>query len=76
MADFCKQCSLHTFGEDYGDLAELTTPDMSVEGLYALVMCEGCGPIQVDHTGACISDDCLKRHGSADKNNVDTPKQT
>lgn len=54
MADFCKQCSLETFGEDFGDLQGLTRPIDTLFNLYALVLCEGCGATQVDHTGCCI----------------------
>ena len=55
MADFCKQCSVMLFGEDFHDLA-----DLCPEGMFATVICEGCGVIQVDHTGACVSKDCLE----------------
>lgn len=59
MADFCKQCSTDSFGQDYGDLAGITTKEDQAKGLYAVVLCEGCGPIQVDTEGACISKDCM-----------------
>lgn len=61
MADFCQQCSIENFGEDYGDLSDLTTPEMMKEGIARVVLCEGCGPIQVDPAGRCISVDCLER---------------
>lgn len=61
MADFCKQCSEETFGEDFGDLAGLSNPWHTLYRLYPVVLCEGCGPIQVDHTGKCIGD-CLEKH--------------
>ena len=61
MADFCSQCSTKVFGEDFGDLKGLCA-----EGYWILVLCEGCGPIQVDHTGKCMSKDCLHRHGEQD----------
>lgn len=51
MADFCKQCALDTFGEDAGDLAGLSTPGDTEAGLFSVCLCEGCGPVQVDHTG-------------------------
>ncbi len=57
MADFCSQCSITIMGEDFGDFRGL-------EGI-ALVICEGCGPIQVNLEGQCISADCLEEHGSA-----------
>lgn len=52
MADFCKQCSIDNFGEDFGDLAGLCQPGEVVEAL-----CEGCihdGLCDVDHTGTCL----------------------
>jgi hypothetical protein len=58
MADFCKQCSIETFGADYGDLKGLCKEDELI-----VELCEGCGPIQVDHTGKCVSVDCLRCHG-------------
>ena len=60
MADFCKQCS-----EKYGinnDFKGLSTPKDTNNKLYCVVLCEGCGYIQVDHTGKCISKDCLEKH--------------
>ncbi len=60
MADFCKQCSEEMFGEDFGDLAGMAPYDK--EGLYPVVICEGCGPIQVDNEGRCISTDCEGVH--------------
>jgi len=51
MADFCHQCALDTFGEDIGDLAGISTPADTEAGLFPIVLCEGCGPVQVDHTG-------------------------
>lgn len=65
MADFCKQCSEKLFGEDIGDLANITKPGDQAEGKYAVVICEGCGPIQVDVDGRCVSVDCLEKHGSS-----------
>ncbi len=63
MADFCKQCSIANFGHDYRDLAGLTKESDVRQGKFAVVLCEGCGPIQVDVAGACISPDCLEKHG-------------
>lgn len=60
MADFCKQCSLEIFGEDCGDLAGLC-PDNEGEDWWPVVLCEDCGPTQVNNDGACISD-CDKQH--------------
>lgn len=60
MSDFCKQCSLDMFGEDLGDLADLSTPADTANGLFACVICEGCGFILVDHNGLCQSPDCIE----------------
>lgn len=49
MADFCKQCSIEHFGEDYGDL-KLGDPG---EGYEFHVLCEGCGVTGVDKDGSC-----------------------
>jgi hypothetical protein len=58
MADFCKQCSLDIFGEDFRELAGLDKDPN--DDLYPVVLCEGCGPIQVNNDGECISKDCFK----------------
>lgn len=63
MADFCLQCSLEVWGEDSKDLAGITTPDDWAQGKAAVVVCEGCGPIQVDPEGRCINVDCAEKHG-------------
>ena len=60
MADFCKQCSIREFGEDYEDHKGLSTLENDKEGLYPTVICEGCGVIQVNSEGQCISPDCLE----------------
>ena len=48
MAAFCKQCSIDLFGEDFKELAGITTKEDWDKGYSALVICEGCDPIQVD----------------------------
>lgn len=63
MADFCKQCSEAMFGEDHKELAGLSTEDDTKQGLYPVVICEGCGHVQVDHEGKCVSEDCFENHG-------------
>lgn len=63
MADFCKQCSIDIFGEDFGDMKNCSTPEDTAKSLFALVLCEDCGPTQVDHEGKCIAEDCYKKHG-------------
>jgi len=65
MADFCRQCSHDMFGQDTGDLANISKVEDTNKGLYALVICEGCGLIQVDHTGSCVSEDCYANHGKS-----------
>ena len=64
MAEFCKQCSKDMFGDDVpNDFVGMSTKEDTDRGLYPVVLCEGCGPIQVDHTGKCISKDCYDKHG-------------
>lgn len=58
MADFCKQCSIDIFGEDFRELAGITTQEGWNDGKAAVVLCEGCGPIQVDPDGNCVSENC------------------
>ena len=62
MASFCNQCALD-LGFEPGDLAGITKQKDWAKGLAAVVLCEDCGPIQVDPEGNCISRDCLKEHG-------------
>lgn len=62
MSDFCRQCSLHLFREDFRDLAGLVTREEVAKGIYANVLCEQCGSIQVDHEGRCVSPQCPE-HG-------------
>lgn len=61
MSDFCKQCSLDNFGKDFGDLANITTAKDIAQNKSAAVICEGCGPIQVDVDGTCLSENCYKK---------------
>jgi hypothetical protein len=51
MADFCKECSIELFGEDFQDLAGITKKKDFANGLRAIVICEGCGLIGVDPDG-------------------------
>ncbi len=59
MADFCKACSIDSLGEDTEDLANITSKEDWEKGLACAVICEGCGIIQVDPEGNCVSKDCL-----------------
>ncbi len=63
MADFCKQCSEDMFDKDFGDMQGMSNEDHTLIGLFATALCEGCGPIQVNHLGECVSKDCTKKHG-------------
>lgn len=63
MADFCSQCSIAVFGEDFGDMAGLLSEAEDKQGFMVTVLCEGCGPIQVNGSGECMSADCLEQHG-------------
>ena len=70
MADFCKQCTLELFGSDMpNDMAGITSKEDWKQGLSCLVLCEDCGPCQVDPEGNCISPDCLKSHGFKENDN-------
>ncbi len=64
MADFCKDCSEETFGGDFKDLASITSLEDFAEGKAAVVLCEGCGPIQVDPNGKCLGNCLNKNHGA------------
>ena len=45
------------------DFENISTPEDTANGLYAVVLCEGCGITQVDHTGKCVSPHCYEKHG-------------
>lgn len=60
MADFCKACSIELFDKDFEELAGITSSEAWCRGKAALVICEGCGPIQVDPDGNCVSVGCLR----------------
>lgn len=48
------------FGKDFRELAGLTEPGSWAAGRAAAHICEGCGIIQVDPDGNCVSRDCGK----------------
>lgn len=58
MADFCRQCSIEIFGEDYEDLKDLGPRDQLKPGEGWLALCEGCGSTVVDNEGNCIATNC------------------
>ena len=58
MADFCKQCSIDHFGQDTKDLADITSREDWEKQQACVVICEGCGVIQVDPEGNCVTKDC------------------
>ena len=60
MADFCKQCSMDIFGEDFKDLSGLTKEEDWQQHKAVATICEGCGLIQVDPDGNCVTTACLK----------------
>lgn len=60
MASFCKQCGERILGFDTQELKGMSSPADTRKGLYPIVVCEGCGVIQVDHLGNCVSKDCLE----------------
>jgi hypothetical protein len=63
MADFCTQCSIEIFGKDFDNMRGITKQEDWNKGLSCVVLCEGCGHIQVDPTGKCVSD-CDKHHNT------------
>jgi len=52
MAEFCRQCSIRNFQEDYKDFAGIA---QNVGAAHVHVLCEGCGPCLVNNDGACVS---------------------
>lgn len=71
MADFCWYC-IQDFGisPEENDLKGLSKFGDTMAGLYPVVICEGCGYIQVDHLGRCISKDCYEKGHSDWKREV------
>lgn len=56
MAEFCKQCANYWGSEP--DFVGFTTEEEWEKGYAKVVLCEGCGPIQVNPAGECVSEDC------------------
>ena len=61
MAEFCVQCA-KKFGFAEDDFYGLTSAEDWAAGKAAIVLCEECGPIQVDRDGRCVVD-CRLHHG-------------
>ena len=62
MADFCKECSIEQFGEDFGDLKGLGNGRTLPEGCGWPALCEGCGEvILVDSDGLRLAADRKKK---------------
>ena len=62
MAEFCYQCTQDHFGDgNKNDFQNMSKKSNTDKGLYASVLCEGCGYTQVNHDGMCIhhETDCL-----------------
>lgn len=60
MADFCLQCANEMFGTEddpvKSDFHKLLSEAEHKEGYALPVLCEGCGPIYVDHLGRRVDD--------------------
>lgn len=54
MADFCEECNQDLF-EMSTDFKGISKFGDTMAGLYAWVLCEECGMIQVDHNGIKLS---------------------
>lgn len=65
MADFCRQCSIDHFGRDFRELADFTSIEENEKGIFANVLCEGCGFIQVDAEGNCVTKGCVGNHSGS-----------
>ena len=58
MADYCQQCSIDQFDQDFRELAGITSVAAWEQDKACAVICEGCGFIQVDPEGRCVTEDC------------------
>ena len=50
MSEFCEDCNQDLFDMP-SDFKGISKFGDTMAGLYACVLCEDCGPIQVDHNG-------------------------
>jgi len=58
MADFCKYCAMYVWDNldsIESDFAGITKSVDFADGKAAVVICEGCGVIQVDPAGKCLT---------------------
>lgn len=67
MADFCKQCSIEIFGEDFKELDGLVPTGHTIR-----TICEGCGVVLVNHLGECIDPGCPKHGKEVDDQKAST----
>lgn len=66
MADFCKQCAVEAFGDDVSsDFEGILSEQEADMGYIIEVLCEGCGPTEVDEKGTCVWSKC-PLHGAKD----------
>ena len=61
MAEYCSACSKDIFKRDGRDFSGLTSDGEFNRGLACVVICEGCGVIQVDPKGRCLTA-CSRRN--------------
>lgn len=62
MADFCVECAKEMWGSKIpSDFVGMTKEEDTLNDRYITVLCEGCGMVQVDHEGRCVTD-CLRHH--------------
>ena len=67
MAEFCQQCALKYFGPDIpSDFVGLLSEADHDKELVLLVLCEGCGPTEVDKDGKCVFRFCPS-HGEQEQ---------
>lgn len=65
MAEFCKQCYIALLDLDDTDFADLCD-----KGFTIIVLCEGCGPTEVDSEGICVATNCLEQHWRSRKDDL------
>ena len=74
MAEFCSACSKDIFKRDGHDFRGLTSDRYFRRGLACVVLCEGCGVIQVDPNGQCLSA-CSRRNYPGHNCSCDVPEK-